>query len=83
VWGWTFVVVKDAIACLAFYVQTWAQRRLAATPTAIVLATEPAWATSFGIALAADPFPPVRALGAALLLAAPVLATIGSWMRAR
>ena len=63
---------------LAFFVQTWAQRRLAATPTAIVLATEPAWATLFGIALAADPFPPVRAVGAMLLLAAPVVATMSS-----
>lgn len=41
----------------------------------MILATEPAWATLFGILLASDPFPPARALGAALLLAAPVAAT--------
>ena len=61
---------------LGFLIQTWAQRHLAATPTAIVLATEPAWATLFGIALAGDAFPPARAVGAALLLAAPVVATV-------
>ena len=67
---------------LGFFLQTWAQRRLAATPTAIVLATEPAWATLFGILLAGDAFPALRALGAALLLAAPLLATIeAGWRR--
>lgn len=68
---------------VAFFVQTWAQRRLAATPTAVILATEPAWATLFGILLAADPFPPARALGAALLLAAPVTATVLPLVNAR
>ncbi len=71
------VVITGLLATsLAFFVQTWAQRALAATPTAIVLATEPAWATLFGIALAADPFPPLRALGALLLLAAPLVAVV-------
>ena len=67
---------------LGFFVQTWAQRRLAATPTAIVLATEPAWATLFGILLAGDAFPPLRALGASLLLTAPLIATAEArWRR--
>jgi drug/metabolite transporter (DMT)-like permease len=68
---------------VAFFVQTWAQRRLSATPTAIVLATEPAWATLFGIALAGDAFPPLRAVGAVLLLGAPLVAIVAGTQRAR
>src|SRR5919198_3099943 len=68
------VVITGVLATsLAFFIQTWAQRHLAATPTAIVLATEPAWATLFGIVLAGDAFSPLRALGALLLLAAPLV----------
>jgi drug/metabolite transporter (DMT)-like permease len=71
------VVITGLVATtLAFFVQTWAQRQLAATPTAVILATEPAWATFFGILLAGDSFPPVRAAGALLLLAAPLVAVL-------
>ena len=76
------VVITGVLATsLAFFIQTWAQRHLAATPTAIVLATEPAWATLFGIVLAGDAFSPLRALGALLLLAAPLVATLAAVRR--
>jgi drug/metabolite transporter (DMT)-like permease len=61
---------------VAFLIQTWAQRHLAATPAAVILATEPAWAAFFGVALAHDVFTPARATGAVLLLAAPLAATV-------
>lgn len=61
---------------VAFLIQTWAQRTLAATTTAVILATEPAWAAFFGVALAHDVFTPPRAAGALLLLAAPIAATV-------
>jgi drug/metabolite transporter (DMT)-like permease len=71
------IVITGVLATsVAFFVQTWAQRHLAATPAAVILATEPAWAMLFGMALAGDPFPPLRALGATLLLAAPLVATV-------
>ena len=74
---WPAIVITATLATsLGFFVQAWAQRQLPATPAALVLLTEPAWATLFGIALSGNPFPPARVLGALLLFLTPVLITL-------
>jgi drug/metabolite transporter (DMT)-like permease len=57
---------------LAFFVQTWAQVRLSASRTALVLATEPAWALLFSVLLAGQRLDLPQGMGAALVLAAIV-----------
>ncbi|HEY8863225.1 MAG TPA: DMT family transporter [Candidatus Dormibacteraeota bacterium] len=70
---WFAVVVTGVFAsALAFYIQTWAQQHLSASRTALILATEPAWALLAAVVLAGQRFGPLQAAGAALLLAAIV-----------
>ncbi len=53
VWG-ALLVTGVFASALAYLVQTWAQRRMSATRTALVFALEPVWAGFFGFALAGD-----------------------------
>jgi drug/metabolite transporter (DMT)-like permease len=73
-----FAIAFTAIfaTALGFFVQTWAQEKLDATPAAVVLLTEPAWAALFGVWLQGNPFPPARIVGAALLFVTPLLLTL-------
>ena len=57
-------------SALAFFVQTWAQVHLTASRTALVLATEPAWALAFSVLLTGQRLGPVQAAGAGLVLVA-------------
>jgi drug/metabolite transporter (DMT)-like permease len=68
---WVAIVITAVLAsALAFFVQTWAQVHLTASRTALVLATEPAWALGFSVLLAGQRLDLVQAIGAALVLAA-------------
>jgi drug/metabolite transporter (DMT)-like permease len=68
---WFALVVTGVFAsALAMFIQTWAQQQLTASRTAIILATEPAWALFFSILLTGQRLGPAQALGAALVLAA-------------
>jgi drug/metabolite transporter (DMT)-like permease len=68
---WFAIVITGVFAsALAFYVQTWAQAHLDASRTALILATEPAWAVVASVALAGQRFGLVQAAGAALVLVA-------------
>ncbi len=68
---WTAIVITGVFAsALAFFVQTWAQVHLSASRTALVLATEPAWALGFSVLLAGQRLGVVQAVGAALMLGA-------------
>jgi drug/metabolite transporter (DMT)-like permease len=70
---WVAIVVTGVLAsALAFYIQTWAQAHLDASRTALILATEPAWALVASIVLAGQRLSAVQAAGAALVLAAIV-----------
>jgi drug/metabolite transporter (DMT)-like permease len=73
-----FAIAFTAVfaTALGFFVQTWAQEKLDATPAAVVLLTEPAWAALFGVVLQGNPFPPARIAGAALLFVTPLLLTL-------
>ncbi len=57
-------------SALAFFIQTWAQVHLTASRTALVLATEPAWALAFSVILTGQRLGPIQAFGAALMLIA-------------
>jgi drug/metabolite transporter (DMT)-like permease len=71
---WFAIVVTGILAsALGFLIQTWAQTHLSASRTALILATEPAWALLAAIALAGQRFGLVQGIGAALL----ILAIIG------
>jgi drug/metabolite transporter (DMT)-like permease len=68
---WFAIVITGVFAsALAFYVQTWAQAHLDASRTALILATEPAWAVVASVALAGQRFGLLQAAGAVLVLVA-------------
>lgn len=68
---WVPILITGVFAsALAFFVQTWAQAHLSASRTALILATEPAWALLFSVLLAGQRLGAVEAAGAGLVLAA-------------
>jgi drug/metabolite transporter (DMT)-like permease len=67
VWG-ALLVTGVFASAFAFLVQTWAQRRLSATRTALVFAAEPVFAGLFGFALADDRLGAAGWAGCALIL---------------
>lgn len=70
---WMAIAVTGVFAsALAFYIQTWAQQKLSASRTALILTTEPAWAMAAAIVLAGQRFGPLQAAGAGLVLASIV-----------
>ena len=70
---WLAIVITGVFAsAVAFYLQTWAQQHLDASRTALILATEPAWALVAAVVLAGQRLDAVQAAGAALVLAAIV-----------
>ena len=70
---WLAIVVTALFAsAFGYFIQTWAQAHISANRTALVLATEPAWALVAAVALAGQRFGFAQAIGAALLLAAIV-----------
>ena len=70
---WPAVLVTGVFAsALGFLVQTWAQKHISASRTALVLATEPAWALVAAILLAGQRFGLVQGIGAGLVLLAIV-----------
>ena len=70
---WFAIVVTGLFAsAFAYFIQTWAQAHISANRTALILATEPAWALVAAIVLAGQRFGLEQAAGAGLLLAAIV-----------
>ncbi|HKW73589.1 MAG TPA: DMT family transporter [Candidatus Dormibacteraeota bacterium] len=70
---WFAIVITGVFAsAFAYFIQTWAQAHISATRTAVVLATEPAWALVAAVVLAGQRFGPLEAAGAALVLLAIV-----------
>lgn len=70
---WFAVALTGAVAsAAAFWIQTYVQQLVSPTRTALILTSEPAFATIFGFLLAGDRFGLLQALGAALILAAIV-----------
>ncbi len=70
---WFALVITGVFAsALAFYIQTWSQGFISANRTALILATEPAWALAFSVVLAGQRLGLLQAVGAAAVLAAIV-----------
>jgi drug/metabolite transporter (DMT)-like permease len=68
---WPALLLTGVVASgAAFWIQTKAQAYLTATRTGLVLATEPAWALIFAIALAGQRLEPLQMVVAALVIAA-------------
>ena len=67
-----FAIIVTALFASAFgyFIQTWAQAHISANRTALILATEPAWALAAAVVLAGQRFGLLQAVGAALVLAA-------------
>ena len=90
VWG-ALLVTGIFASAFAFLVQTWAQRELSATRTALVFAAEPVFAGLFGFLLAGDRLGALGWAGCALILAGIVISEpaaarcvqIGSWPAGR
>src|SRR6188472_266717 len=73
VWG-ALLVTGIFASALGFLVQTWAQRSLSATRTALAFALEPVWTAFFGYTLAGDRLGALGWGGCAAIMAGIVLA---------
>jgi drug/metabolite transporter (DMT)-like permease len=73
VWG-ALLVTGIFASALGFLVQTWAQRRISASRTAIAFAMEPVFAGIFGFWLAGDRLGAVGWAGCALIMAGIIVA---------
>jgi drug/metabolite transporter (DMT)-like permease len=73
VWGALLVTGLFASA-LGFLVQSWAQRQISATRTALAFALEPVWSALFGVTLAGDRLGAVGWAGCAAILAGILIA---------
>jgi drug/metabolite transporter (DMT)-like permease len=78
------IVITGVFAsAVAFYIQTWAQAYLTASRTALILATEPAWALAASIVLAGQRLNAFQAAGAVLVLGAIVGHELGPLVESR
>jgi drug/metabolite transporter (DMT)-like permease len=73
VWG-ALLVTGVFASALAFFAQTWAQRRASATQTALAFSLEPVWTAFFGFTLAGDRLGAVAWLGCIVIMAGIVVA---------
>ena len=72
---WAALLVTGIFAsALAFFVQTWAQRRTSATRTALAFTMEPVFTAFFGFTLAGDRLGVIAWSGCALIMGGIVLA---------
>ena len=70
---WLAIVVTALFAsAFGYLIQTWVQAHISANRTALILATEPAWALVAAVTLAGQRFGILQAAGAALLMVAIV-----------
>ena len=79
---WSALLVTAFLAsALGFFVQTYAQRHASPARTALILASEPAFAGAFAYFLADERFSALRWLGAGLILAAIVAVELVPYLR--
>lgn len=69
-------VTATLASALAYLVQTWAQRRLSAAQTAVILTAEPVFAALFGFVVAGDRLTATQLAGGALILAAVAIVEV-------
>ena len=73
-----FAILTTAIlaSAVGFFVQTTVQSRIPAVRTAVIITTEPMFATLFGYLLAGDRLLPIQLFGASLILGALFLSEV-------
>jgi drug/metabolite transporter (DMT)-like permease len=72
---WAALIVTGVFAsALAYLAQTWAQRRLTATQTALAFTLEPVWTAFFGFTLAGDRLGAVAWTGCVVIMLGIVVA---------
>lgn len=80
--GWNvwmaIAITSVAASALAYMIQTWAQARLTATQTAVILTMEPVFAGFFGIVIGRESLTVTTVVGGALVVAAMYLVELGS-----
>jgi drug/metabolite transporter (DMT)-like permease len=70
---WIAIAITGVFAsAFGFYIQTWSQAFISPNRTALILATEPAWALAASVVLAGQRLGILQAIGAALVLVAIV-----------
>ncbi len=80
---WSALLVTALVAsAIGFFVQNYAQVHTSSARTALILASEPAFAGLFGYALAGDRLSSLAWLGAALIVASIVVVELGPRLRA-
>lgn len=75
VWG-ALIVTGLFASAFAFLAQTWAQRRVTATRTALAFAMEPVWAALFGVTLAGDRLAAIGWIGCAVIFGGILIAEV-------
>jgi drug/metabolite transporter (DMT)-like permease len=80
VWG-ALVITAFVGSALGFFVQTYAQRHASPARTALILASEPAFAGLFAYLLKGETLDVVQWIGAALILASIVTVVIVPYLR--
>lgn len=81
---WTALLVTGVLAsAVAFAVQTYAQRHLSPTRTALILISEPAFGGLFGWLLAGEVLGPSGLAGSGLILGGMVLSEVAGALRGR
>ncbi len=74
---WPALLITGVLAtAVAFFVQTFVQRRLSAVETAVIIVLEPIFAAAFGYLLHGDRLAPVQLLGALLMVLAVFVAEL-------
>jgi len=75
VW-WAIALTGVVATAVAFYIQTYAQQRLSAVRTAVVLTMEPVFAAMFGYLLAGDRLTAIQCAGGGLMVSALLLSEL-------
>ena len=71
-----YLALVAGVAAVAM--QAWAQRRLPATQSAVILVVEPIWATGLAVTLTAESLPPQLLVGGGVLLVSNIVVALGS-----
>ena len=79
---WVALLVTTVFAsAVAFWIQTWAQKKVSPARTALILASEPAFAGLFAYAVQGDTLSGLGWLGAALIMGAIVAVVLVPYLR--
>ncbi|MGI8774638.1 MAG: DMT family transporter [Actinomycetota bacterium] len=79
---WSALIVTSLFAsALGFFIQTWAQRNAPPARTALILASEAAFAALFGYLLVHEVLTPIAWVGAGLILLAIVVVELFPYLR--